>query len=180
MYSVNYTNSAKKDLMKLPKKTLVELVLAGGQNCWSIQNNWMEYMYSKYGNQAAGDADENVFYKFSRSLIYRERRILGIEGNDVDTLMQVFRYGSMLDGDGMSMTKVSDTKLVIQIDSCTMGTMRRKTGRPMLPCKPAGFNYFKAVAQMVNPKAKVTCIFCPPDEIPKNVMCKWEIKFPAS
>lgn len=171
--------SLRNDLMKLPKKTLVDLVVAGGKNCWSVQNNWMEYIFGKYGNEAAGQADEAVFYKFARSMLYRERKILKIEGNDIRTLLQVYKFFPMQESNDTYITQVGDTKMVIQINSCTMGTQRRKRGLSLLPCKPAGTNFFNIMAKTVNSDAKVACVFCPPDEIPSDTMCKWEIEFPS-
>ena len=168
----------REGLMKLPKETLVDLVVAGGRNCWSVQNNWMEYVYGKYGNEAAGQADEAVFQRFSKSLIHRERRILNIQGDDIPAFLEVFKYFPMQESDDTYIT-VDDAKVVIQINTCTMGTQRKKTGRPFLPCKPAGLNFFRTIAQMINPAAKVTCVFCPPDEVPADIMCKWEVEFPA-
>jgi len=171
--------SLREDLMKLPKETLVDLVVAGGKNCWSVQNNWMEYMFKEYGNEAAGKADEAVFQRFTRSMIYREKRILNIQGDDIAAFLKVFKFFPMQESDDAYFRLVDDNKVVFRINSCTMGKERRRMGRPLLPCKPAGMGMFKTVATMVNPDAKVRCVFCPPDEIPPDAMCEWEFEFPA-
>jgi len=171
--------SLREDLVNLPKETLAELVLAGGRNCWSVQNHWMEYMFREYGNEAAAKADSEVFGRFTKSMIYRLKRILDIKGDDIPAFMKVSKFFPMQESEDAYFRLVSDTKVVYRINSCTMGKERRRTGRPLLPCKPAGLATFEAMATMVNPNAKVKCVFCPPDEIPPGAMCEWEFEFPA-
>jgi len=173
------TQPLRDELMKLPKETLVELVEAGGRNCWSVQNNWMEYMFREYGNEAAAKADEVLFQRFTRSLVYREKRILNLHGDDLPTFLKVFRFFPMQESEDLEFRQVSDNKVVLQINSCTMVRERTKRGLPLLPCKPAGIGCFETLATMVNPDAKVKCVFCPPDEIPPDAVCKWEFEFPA-
>jgi hypothetical protein len=170
--------SLREDLMKLPKETLVDLVVAGGKNCWSVQNHWMEYMFREYGNEAAAKADEELFGRFTRSMIYRLKRILKIDGDDIPAFLRVLQFYPMQTPDS-EIIEATDRRVVLQVNSCTMVRERTKRGLPLLPCKPAGIGCFEALATMVNPDAKVKCVFCPPDEIPPDAVCKWDFEFPA-
>lgn len=173
------TGRLRDELMKLPKETLVDLVVAGGKNCWSVQNNWMEYMFREYGNEAAAKADEAVFQRFTRSLVHREKRILNLHGDDLPTFLKVFGFFPMQESEDLELRQVSHNKVVLKINSCTMVRERTKRGLPLLPCKPAGIGCFETLATMVNPDVKVKCVFCPPDEIPPDAVCQWEFEFPA-
>jgi len=168
----------REELMKLPKETLAEMVEAGGRNCWSVQNHWMEYMLRQYGNDAAARADEELFQRFTRSMTYRSKRILNIEGDDIPAFLKVLTFFPMQTPDS-EVVQVNDRTVVLRVSSCTMVRERTQRGLPLLPCKPAGIGCFATLATMVNRDAKVRCVFCPPDEIPPDAVCQWEFEFPT-
>jgi hypothetical protein len=69
-------------------------------------------------------------------------------------------------------SEVTDKGFILQIPKC--GQDRRKAeGRPELPCKKAGIACFENQASVINPKFKMTCVYCPPDKHPKDYWCKW-------
>jgi len=105
------TGRLRDELMKLPKETLVDLVVAGGKNCWSVQDNWMEYMFKEYGNEAVGKADEAVFQRFTRGMIYREKRILNLHGDDLPTFLRVFKFFPMQESEDLELRQVSDNQV---------------------------------------------------------------------
>ena len=173
--------NTREELVNFPKEKLLDFIEVLGRDCQTVHNQWMAYMFKEYGDEAAAKADAEVFPRFARSMLYREREILDAQGNDISTLIELYKFfpthlsPGIISGEWI---EVADRRAVLRISSCTMGRERRKSGLPLLPCKTAGLAIYQTLATIVNPEAKVRCVFCPPDEIPPDAMCQWEFEFP--
>lgn len=166
-------NIDKRELLrKLPKEKLVELVYIAGKDFWNVQGNWIYWVENNYGLNAVGKADAVVFAEIARVETYRVKELFNL-GNDVPALMRslelVTYTGGLIEPE---FREVGDKHLSLYIPRCGQD-LRKVQGHPELPCKEAGLACFTNQARVINPKFKVSCIFCPPDKHPEDVWCAW-------
>lgn len=168
----------RKELMRLPKETLVDLVDAACKDAWTCQNYWMVFTERRFGTQVAVDGDAEVFSNVVKAQYYRVRKIFKL-GDDIRSLAKAIKFIPVQwpsAGFEYKFLKLSNKGFEMLITQCPMGSERRKSGLPYLPCKKAGIAIYESLTKLANPKMSVKCIFCPPDETPEGVMCKWEFR----
>ena len=67
----------------------------------------------------------------------------------------------------------SGDELVLRMVRCLVQQTRKLNKLPDYPCKSAGVAEFPAFAKIIDPRIRVECISCPPDEHPKAWFCAW-------
>jgi hypothetical protein len=72
----------------------------------------------------------------------------------------------------------SPERIVFYYSRCTVQEGRAKLNKPQFPCKPMKLLLLSSIARVVEPKAEVKCLFCPPDPPHPNSWCKWELTLP--
>jgi hypothetical protein len=83
----------KRELMGMPKETLVELVNVWLKTYWSLQNYWMVFTEAESGFETAAKLDAKVWEKVASIQAYRVKSVLGL-GDDVQALATVLKFGS--------------------------------------------------------------------------------------
>lgn len=166
----------KKDLLNLPKKTLVELINIWLKNLWSTQSYWMVFAEEAFGFKAAGDLDEKVWAKTAPIQAYRTKKVLNL-GNDVQALAITLRLTApqwVTAGFEWEFTELSSNRLRMRIHKCPMGTYRKTENLELLPCKYISPPLYTAFAKVINEKFETKCLHAHPDPPKKGVMCEWE------
>ncbi|NWF78084.1 MAG: cytosolic protein [Chloroflexi bacterium] len=72
----------------------------------------------------------------------------------------------------------SDDELILRMVKCLVQGTRKQKKLPDYPCKSAGLAEFPAFARTIDPRIKVECIGCPPDEHPREWFCAWRFYIP--
>jgi hypothetical protein len=72
----------------------------------------------------------------------------------------------------------SGNELILRMVKCLVQGTRKLKKLPDYPCKSAGIVEFPAFARTIDPRIKVECISCPPDEHPKEWFCAWRFYIP--
>jgi len=96
------------------------------------------------------------------------------ENPDVATIMGLLRRSSWALDQPFKTITVSSKRAVLDIGRCRTQETRLSKGLGEFPCKKVRCGYLEKFAKTLNPKIKVNCLVCPPDEHPKDSWCKWE------
>jgi hypothetical protein len=166
----------KRELMEMPKETLVELVNVWLKTFWSLQNYWMVFTEAESGFETAGKLDGQVWEKVGAIQAYRVKRALGL-GDDVQALATVFKFTAPQwppAGFEWEFDEITETGLKMTVHKCPMGTYRTEKGLALLPCKYGSPALYTAIAKVVNPRFETTCLHAHPDPPKEGVMCQWE------
>ena len=81
----------QKEMSKLPKKTLIELIEMGHKNFWSLQGNWFLFVESMHGTDEAIKGDVVVFAQNCRSQANRVKKLLNL-GEDLSSIIKAFNF----------------------------------------------------------------------------------------
>jgi hypothetical protein len=166
----------ERELMSMPKETLVELVNVWLKTFWSLQNYWMVFTEAESGFETAGKLDAKVWEKVAPIQAYRVKKVLGL-GDDVQALATVFKFTAPQwapAGFEWEFDEVSETRLRMTVHECPMGTYRKQRNLELLPCKYGSPPLYTAIAKVVNEKFETTCLHAHPDPPEEGVMCRWE------
>ncbi|MBU2552704.1 MAG: hypothetical protein KKB20_30100 [Proteobacteria bacterium] len=168
----------QKDILeKLSKEELLEFIDMYFKNWWNLQNNWMAYMDSEYGQEAAVKADGHCFSAAARVQMYRLRKMFNL-GGDADSIIKAMVLSTIWANGDFVVSKIDDKTFRFKVTDCWQQVRRLQEGMGELACKAAGQAICDAALEVMNPDCKVRCLVCPPDEHPKDVWCEWEFTLP--
>ncbi len=163
------------ELEKLPKETLVKLVQMYTKNWMTVDGLWFQGVEEKYGLDAAVELDLRMWH---REAIIEARRIkeaLNIVENDMFAILKVIDNMSWAQVYTFELEEVAPDRAIIYYPHCPPQEARARQGRGEFPCRPTGVPVFESTAKLINPTAKVECIFCPPGPHPPDCWCKWQL-----
>lgn len=166
-------------LSQMTREQLLELIDIQQKNWWNLQNNWMAYMSTEYGMEAAVKGDCHCFPANARVQMYRLKKLLGL-GEDLDSLMKAMVLSTIWANGEYDIWKVDDRTFRIRVTDCHQQVRRLEEGMGELACKPAGIAISEAAARTLNPACEVRCLVCPPDAHPRDIWCEWEFAVPAA
>jgi hypothetical protein len=164
-------------LSDLSKEQLLEFIDMLQKNWWNLQNNYILYINTEYGDEDAVKADANCFPANAKVQMYRLRKIFGLK-DDLQSLMDAMVLSTIWTNGDYNIWKIDEKSFRIKVTNCYQQVRRLEENMGEIACKPAGIAICQAAAQVINPNAKVTCLVCPPDDHDEDVWCEWEFKLP--
>jgi len=161
-------------LKKIPKLTLINLLLMHVGNIWRVDGLYFLGIEEKFGTEAATQIDTNCWRILGRLEARELKSLLRLEKNDIPALMYALRNTSWSLYQEEKQIEVSPAKGVYRVTKCRIQETRIDKTLGVFPCKNVRFSYLKSFAEEFNPDIEVKCRVCPPDEHPANVWCEWE------
>lgn len=165
-------------LSKLSKEELLDFIDMLQKNFWNLQNNYILYINNAYGEEAAVKADAHCFPANARAQMYRLRKMFDLK-DDLPSLMDAMVLSTIWVNSDYDIWKVDENRFKIKVTNCYQQVRRLEDGLGEFACKEAGVAICDAAARVINPKAEVKCLVCPPDEHPDDVWCEWEFELPG-
>jgi hypothetical protein len=101
-------------------------------------------------------------------------KTMGVSGEDIPSFMHALRSCCWSLDTETKEIEVEENRGVYRNTKCRVQTRRAEKGLSEFPCKGVRYNWLKLFAQELNPKIKVNCLTCPPDDHPDNLWCEWE------
>ncbi len=163
-------------LSKLPRKKLIALLDAYARQALSVDGYWFMGVEDKYGYEATFEIDHKAWEKLSAIEGHRVAEALGIKKGNASEILDCLEVSPFSLSLGPKIEKISENKGIFYLHDCRIQKNRIKMGRTEFACKPVGLTWVTNFATAINPQAKVSCVFCPPDAHPDDVWCQWEIE----
>src|SRR3990170_2786631 len=114
-------------LSKLSREQLLEFIDMQQKNWWNLQNNWMAYMSTEYGMEAAVKGDCHCFPANARVQVLRLQKLLGLR-DDLDSLMQAMVLSTIWANGEYEIWKVDDRTFRIRVTDCHQQVRRVAEG----------------------------------------------------
>ncbi len=159
----------------MSRADLVELLKLYAQLLLTVDGRWFIGMEKTTDQDTAIKFDEQVWRQFGAIEAKLLKKFLGLE--TVTTLEDIRRIVD-ISPMWVSVEPNSETladRCHLSVTNCHPQKNRLKYGMEKIPCKSMGTAYFEGFAKTLNPDLNFSCLFCPPDEHPEDVWCKWEI-----
>jgi hypothetical protein len=158
----------------LPREDLLKLVRVYAANWLAHDGCWFLAAEEKYGMETAMELDAKSWERFSAAEAKRIMKAFDIPpGGGIDTLEKALRYRLYAAINPQSIERPDAHTLRFRMLSCRVQETRARKGLPAFPCKPVGEVEFNGFAREVDPRIRVQCLSCPPDE-GAGGSCAWE------
>lgn len=164
------------ELAKLPKETLVKFIEVLSKNFIAIDGLWFSEVEKRYGTELAIEIDTRVWERYGLIEANRIKKSLGIKGGGLQALLKSLYFQAWLYSMGFDI-ETEDNKILFTVTDCRPQKARVRKGKGEFACKGVGVALFKSFTRVIDPKIKMKCLVCPPDEHPEDVWCSWEFTY---
>jgi len=163
-------------LEKLPRKTLIELAKMYSRNWQSLDGNWFGLVESEFGLETALRLDLKSWEKQAVLEAQRIKKVLELDKGGLPSVLTVLSFMTwQLASPLFEIEEESPEKVVFCYPHCAIHESRTKQGKPVFPCKTMKLGLLSNIASVVEPRAQVRCLNCPPDPHQEGFWCKWEL-----
>ena len=163
-------------LEELPKETLVELARMYARNWQTLDELWFRNLEAECGLETAVKLDLMNWEKQSQTEAKRIKKVLGIEEGKLSSILRVLSFMSwQLVSPMFDCEEESPCRIVFYYSRCPVQEGRKRQGKEQFPCKAMKLTLLSNIAKVIEPRAKVKCLTCPPDPHPEGFWCKWEL-----
>lgn len=163
-------------LEKLPKATLVELARMYARNWQTLDGLWFQNVEAQYGLEAATGIDLRNWERQSVIEAERIKNVLKLDSGGLSSVLTALSFMSwQLVSPIFECEEESPERIVFWYPRCHVQEGRRRQGKQEFPCKTMKLTLLSNIARVIEPKAIVKCLTCPPDPHPQEFWCKWEL-----
>ena len=166
-------NPVSRELKKLRKETLVELIQMYSRNWLTVDGLWFSGVEQKFGLDAALELDCRMWRIGSRIEAKRIREVLHLDEGGLKSVLRAIHFMSWAASFGYRVEE-SEDRALWTCTRCPPQENRLKAGLAEFPCRPTFEACFVNVCEVIDPSIQVTCLICPPDPHPEDLWCQWE------
>lgn len=164
----------ERELSNLSPTEIAPHLYVATRDLNTLDGLWFLMVEEKYGTEVATAIDEMVWERFGTREAHRVRRAFGIEEGGLDGFLQVLRNSPSTAGFGTSrIERESRSRAVWQVLDCWPQAARVSKGLGTFNCRNVDVLFLESMAKAIDPRVKVTCSHCPPDERRDGVWCEW-------
>jgi len=164
------------ELEKLPKKTLIELAKMYSQNWQALDGNWFGLVEAEFGLETAVRLDIKSWEKQAVLEAQRIKKVLKLDKGGLPSVLTVLSFMSwQLASPLYEIEEESPQRVVFYYPHCAVHESRNKHNKTVFPCKTMKLELLSNIARVIEPRAKVICLNCPPDPPQQGFWCKWEL-----
>ena len=161
-------------LGSMPKEKLLNLFFLHNKNLWRVDGLYFLGIEERFGTQPATEIDASC-WKIMGKIEARElKEALKVENDGISALIETLKNTSWALYQAEKESEASARRGAFRVTRCRTQETRMKKGLGEFPCKAVRFGYLKSFVAEFNPRIRVTCRACPPDDHPRNIWCEWE------
>jgi hypothetical protein len=162
-------------LSDLSKEELIRIIIDDAKNWLAHDGLWFQAMETRYGIDAAIEADIEAWRSFTVIEAKRIMERLGMKpGGGIPALVECLKHRLYARLNLQESIEITDTRAVFRMIDCRVQSARKRRGLPDFPCKSVGIVEYAEFAKTVDPRIRTRCIACPPDGHPEEFWCAWE------
>jgi len=164
------------NLEKLPKKTLIELAKMYSRNWQSLDGNWFGLVEAEFGLETAVRLDLRSWEKQAVLEAQRIKKVLKLDKGGLPSVLTVLSFMSwQLASPLFEIEEESPEKIVFYYPRCAIHESRNRQNKSVFPCKTMKLGLLSSISKVVESRAMVRCLTCPPDPPKADFWCKWEL-----
>ena len=169
------SNMKQVKLEELPKETLVELVKTYARNWQTLDGLWFGNVEAEYGLEVAVKLDLKNWERQAAIEAERIKKLFKLNEGGLSSILKVLSFMSwQLVSPIFECEEESPQRIVFHYSRCPVQEARKRQGKQEFPCKTMKLALLSNIASVVEPRAKVNCLVCPPSSHPGEFWCKWE------
>lgn len=158
----------------LPVEDMGKMLYLAARDLNTLDGLWFLMVEEKYGTEVATAIDEMVWERFVGIEANRVRKVFGIEDVGLKGFLETIRRCPSSAGFGSAQVEQeSDRRAVLRVTECWPQATRVQKGLGTFNCRGVDERFYGGMAKAVDPRVKVTCVFCPPEERRNGIWCEW-------
>jgi hypothetical protein len=162
-------------LNDLSREELIRIIVDDAKNWLAHDGLWFQAVESRYGIDAAIDADTEAWRYFTVIEAKRIMERLALKpGGGIDALVECLKHRLYARLNLQDVVELSEKRVVFRMTECRVQSARKRKGLPDFPCKSVGIVEYAEFARTIDPRFQTRCIACPPDNHPQQFWCAWE------
>jgi hypothetical protein len=170
-----------KDLSKDHVYEIMRELLYSFNYMWFVVEGWVK-------NTPPEELKAEAFLDFSEQFgsyeVLRLAKVLDPPEGEIERFICFLERSHWAVFEDVELTKISDSELRMRTRGCTSQKAARKWGMGYYECGQAGLRLREGFFREINPKARVTRVFTPPDArpagCPEEVSCEWRVTIDKS
>jgi hypothetical protein len=160
-------------LVNMEKERLIRLIKALSFTWLAGDGVWFRTIEDNYDMYTSKRCNDTCWTRYSPLEAAMIKSFLQLpEHSGLDGLKQALNFRLYAHINEQTIKRSGD-ELILRMVKCLVQGTRKLNKLPDYPCKSAGMVEFPAFARMIDPRIRVECISCPPDEHPKAWVCAW-------
>jgi hypothetical protein len=174
VFSFELKDGVPADLLSKNKTELLKVMEELGKSWLAGDGVWFQTVESHYVLWEAKRCNDSCWARFSPFEASSIKKFLGLpEQAGLDGLKKALRF--RVYGRINVQTFIDDTprSFIFQMNDCRVQSARKRKGLEDYPCKSGGLVEYRTFAETIDPRIKVECVGCPPDQHPAEWFCSW-------
>jgi len=162
-------------LADLSKDELIRIIIDDAKNWLAHDGLWFQAVEKSHGMEAAIAADVEAWRSFT---VHRGETDHGAPGDEAGRRHTGSR--GMPQAPPLRATQPAGRdrtdryRVVFRMLDCRVQSARKRRGLADFPCRPVGMVEYAEFAKAIDPRIKMNCVACPPDDHPEEYWCAWE------
>jgi hypothetical protein len=162
-------------LNDLSREELIRIIVDDAKNWLAHDGLWFQTVESRYGIDAAIEADIEAWRSFTVIEAKRILERLGLQpGGGIPALVEALQHRLYARLNLQDVIEQSEARVVFRMLDCRVQSARKRRGLPDFPCKTVGIVEYAEFARTIDHRIQTRCIACPPDNHPQQFWCAWE------
>ncbi|MFH1651253.1 MAG: DUF6125 family protein [Chloroflexota bacterium] len=162
---------------EISRLTPEQVLALCSRTMYTLDGLWFLAVEEQFGFEKAFEMDVAVWARLAGIEAKRVREAFGIDAeNPLEVLTAVLELDPLLTVYRPEVVSLTADTAVVRFLDCPPQKARRRDGRLPLPCKELGMAMYRAYAAAVDPRIRMTCRACPPDEHPEEFWCEWQFE----
>ena len=161
------------EISDLPKEHIVGLLEICRRSMRFQDGFWFMNVEDILGINKAIEIDAAIWSKFGKYESELLLKTFNWDKESIPTLIKALKYAPSWLFFDYSIEQVSETEVVFQVKNCLAQVGRLRGGRGVFACRRVEEGYLTNFVQVIDPKIKVKCDFCPPDKYFDSLWCSW-------
>jgi hypothetical protein len=163
----------------MTRQQLIEMSKLYARLLLTVDGLWFLETEKFAGLERALEHDRNVWRQYGTIEARRMKQLLSVDSvSTLEDFCRIALLGPMWVTQGHK-AEIVDGRCFLSVTDCHPQKARIRSGLGEFPCKSVTLAYFEGFAPELNPGLKFRCLFCPPDEHPEDIWCKWEVLLEA-
>ncbi len=162
-------------LRGLTREDLIQLLEDAAKNWLAHDGLWFQAVEAEFGLDAAIRLDREAWRHFT---VVEAKRIMERHkispGGGIPMLVKALSFRLYAYINRQEILEQSERRVVFRMRDCRVQSARQRKGLSDFPCKSVGQVEYEWFARTVDERIQTRCLFCPPDEHPKDAWCAWE------
>jgi len=157
------------------KQELLKIIDVYAKAWQAMDGAYFLSLEERYGIDTAIEIDKAAWKTFSpieASRIMKEFDIPA--GGGLKALDKALTYRVYATLNRQSTKWSGKNTLIFTMDECRVQVARNRKGLPDFPCKEVGLVEYTEFAKAIDPRIHTRCVYCPPDNHPRESYCSWE------